>query len=169
MKDNINKDQKYLNIVSDILEHDEFSKTKDIVHHGMNRYDHSLRVSYYSYKIAKVLKLDEEEVARGALLHDFFLDNNRDVNLRERVSLLINHPKYALDKASQHFDLTEKQKDMIVSHMWPVSIRAPRYLESWIVDLTDNYVAIAEAMYNARSQLSVASNFLIVLLLNYLR
>ena len=53
-------DKEYWNKVNDILEHDEFKKMEDIVHHGITRYNHSVRVSYYSYRIAKFLRLDSE-------------------------------------------------------------------------------------------------------------
>ena len=71
------EDREYISVVKDILEHEEFNKTKNIVHHGLNRFDHCMRVSYYSYKIAKALKLDYEDVARAGLLHDFFFTNTK--------------------------------------------------------------------------------------------
>jgi uncharacterized protein len=46
-------DIKYLNIVYDILENESFKKMDNIVHHGITRLDHSIRVSYYSYRLAK--------------------------------------------------------------------------------------------------------------------
>ena len=94
------KDRKYLSIVSDILEHPEFLKWKDIMHHGMDRYNHSVRVSYYSYRIAKLLHLDYEATARGALLHDFFFEDNESIDKKERAEVLVNHPRYALMNAN---------------------------------------------------------------------
>ena len=46
-----NKD--YYNIISDILDNEKFKKTDECIHHGLSRMDHSLKVSYYSYKLAK--------------------------------------------------------------------------------------------------------------------
>ena len=69
----VENDLRYRKIVKNILDNEEFNKIKNIEHHGITRYDHSLKVSYYSYKIAKTLKLDYRQVARGGLLHDFFL------------------------------------------------------------------------------------------------
>lgn len=145
MNSKINSDLKYLRIVRDILENDEFQKTKNITHHGMTRFDHSVRVSYYSYKIAKLLFLDYKDVARAGLLHDFFFTDNKNIRIKTRMYTLYNHPKFALSNASQNFYLSEKEKDIIRSHMFPINIYVPRYLESWIVDLTDNIVAICEA------------------------
>lgn len=162
-------DKEYINIVSDIIDNEEFNKTKEIMHHGLNRFDHCLRVSYYSYKVAKLLKLSYEDVARAGLLHDFFFVDNNEVGTKKRLDVLINHPKYALSNARRHFDLTDKEEDIIVTHMFPVSPRTPKYLESWIVDMVDNCVAVSEAFYAARRHLGVAANFLLLVVLNYWR
>ena len=49
--------------------------SKEIYDFGeyITRFDHSMKVSYYSYKVAKLLHLDYRQTARGGLLHDFFL------------------------------------------------------------------------------------------------
>ena len=163
------KDLEYMSLVSDILEHKEFNKTKDIMHHGLNRFDHCIRVSYYSYKITKLLKLGYKDVARAGLLHDFFFVDNNDVDATKRLDVLINHPKYALTNSKRYFELNEKEENIITSHMFPVALKAPKYAESWIVDIVDNIVAIGEAAYITRKQLKVAVNFLVVVILNYWR
>ena len=43
-------------------------------------YEHLIKVSYKSYKIAKKLDLDYVSVARAGLLHDFYLDGNERSN-----------------------------------------------------------------------------------------
>ena len=58
-------DKEYYDIVSDIINNDEFDKIKKIEHHGITRYEHSLKVSYRAYKIAKFLKLNAYETARA--------------------------------------------------------------------------------------------------------
>ena len=60
-------------LVNDILENDKFKKIDNYRHHGMTRLEHSVKVSYYSYKIAKKLRLNYRAVARAGLLHDFFV------------------------------------------------------------------------------------------------
>jgi len=158
-------DLEFRKIVNHILEDETFKKTKDISHHGINRYDHSLRVSYYSYKICKFLKLDYIDSARGGLLHDFFLDNRED----NKLTILYNHPKYALETAKKHFVLTEKEEDIIKSHMFPVNIIPPKYLESWIVDMVDNVAGIYEKCMSMNLHLKTAFNFLILVFINSLR
>ena len=66
-------DKKYLKIVNDIVDSEEFDKLKSIDHHGITRYEHSVKVSYYAYKISKFLKLDYKATARGGLLQMQFI------------------------------------------------------------------------------------------------
>ena len=63
--------KEYYSIVEDILDNEEFNKLRNIEHHGITRFDHSMKVSYYSYVIAKKINFNYKEMARGALLHDF--------------------------------------------------------------------------------------------------
>ena len=65
-------DKEFKYIIKDILSNDEFLKTKQKVHHGITRYDHLMRVSYYSFLVSKFLRLNYKETTRAALLHDFF-------------------------------------------------------------------------------------------------
>ena len=162
-------DRQYLSIVGDILEDEKFAEMKEIIHHGLDRMGHSLRVSYYSYKISRILGLDYESAARGGLLHDFFFEKNVKANPKTRLQTLFNHPKYALNNASKRFNLTEMEKDIIVSHMFPVAINPPKYVEGWIVNLVDDAVAIAEVSYKARTKISYSFNFLLILMFTYLR
>ena len=162
------RDMQYVNIVEDILNNKEFGKTKEIVH-GLDRMGHSLRVSYYSYKISKILGLDYKSAARAGLLHDFFLQNNQESNLKERAQTLVKHPQYAVENASKEFRLNELEKDIITTHMFPVAPKIPRYLESWVVNLVDDAVAIAEVGYNARDKITYALNFILIFVFANLR
>lgn len=162
-------DRQYLSIVGDILDDEKFVKIKEITHHGLDRMGHSLRVSYYSYKISKILGLNYESAARGGLLHDFFFEINVKASPKTRLQTLVNHPKYALHNANKYFNLSDMEKDIIVSHMFPVSIKPPKYAEGWIVNLVDDAVAIAEISYKARTKISYAFNFLLILMFTYLR
>lgn len=165
----MNSNKEFFNIVNDILENDEFNKLKDIKHHGLNRFDHSFRVSYYSYLVTKKLGLDYKKSARAGLLHDFFLDNNEKVKVNKRFETLINHPKYALENSCKYFELSDMEKDIILTHMFPVSITPPKYIESWLVDLIDDGVSIYERYFQTKKQLSFAYSFLFILFFNYFR
>ena len=153
-------DRNYECLVKDILLDKDFNKMKDIRHHGMNRLDHSLRVSYYSYKITKALGLDYESTARAGLLHDFFFENNQESSIGKRGKTLIEHPEYALENAKSKFELNDKEENIIESHMFPVALHLPKYLESWIVDMVDNGVAIWEIYKAYAPQLKPVANLM---------
>lgn len=162
-------DREYLYIVRDILEHQEFQRLSSITHHGNNRYDHCVRVSFWSYRISKFFRLDYGRVARAALLHDFFFEENEGIDKKTRTTVLVKHPQYALENACRYFELSDMEKDIIATHMFPVNLRVPKYLESWIVDLVDDVVAVYEKTYILRKQLSTSVSFMFIILLNYLR
>ena len=128
----------FVDITQDILDNKEFNKLKEITHHGMNRYDHSFRVALVSYSITKSLRLDYTKTARAALLHDFFLEENVGEKTSTRIKTLFKHPTYAVENSSKYFNLSDLEKDIITTHMFPISFKIPKYLESWIVDLVDD-------------------------------
>lgn len=163
------EDREYLNIVYDILENDEFKAMEYIVHHEGNRLEHSIRVSYYSYKISKIFRLDSEKVARAALLHDFFLEDNQDATIKEKAKNMVKHPEYALRNAKKYFKLSKLEEDIIVSHMFPIGKHIPKYFESWMVDLVDDVAAVYEKTAIVRKQLSTATCFLVMFVVNNLR
>ncbi len=137
------KDPEYKIIVKDILENKEFLKLKDIEHHGTTRFIHSTKVSYISYKIAKFLRLDYEKTARGGLMHDFFFSPEHRC-AKERSISFFAHPPKALALAKSQFNLSKKEEDMIISHMFPSYPSLPKYLETWIISFVDKGVAIQE-------------------------
>ena len=163
----IMSDEEFESIIEDINNSEPFQKTKEIIHHCSNRYDHCRRVAYYSYIIAKKLHLSYEEVARAGMLHDFFLVDNKDITFREKIGTLMNRPKYALKYSEKFFNLTDKEKDIIVTHMFPIApTRVPKYLESWIVNLVDDYVAIKEEIYAKKKLFIGYTNFLLAFFVN---
>ena len=147
-------DISYIELVDDILKHEEFSKLKNYKHHGDNRLCHCIRVSYYSYLLSKKLKLDYKSVARAGLLHDFFFVNNQKVSLKERIKVLFIHPKLALANAKKYFELNKKEENIIYSHMFPLNLYLPTKIESVLVDLVDDYMAIYERYFTIKEKIS---------------
>ena len=133
--------EEFQKIIQPILDNKEFMKTKDKVHHGITRFDHLMRVSYYSYLVTKALRLNYKETTRAALLHDFFLDETTNDSA---IGALQNHPYYALENAKKYYDLTEREEDIIKTHMFPVTFTPPKYLESWLVSFVDKTIATYE-------------------------
>lgn len=168
---NYEKDEQYIRIVKHILNDKEFSQMKDVPHHNSTRLNHSLKVSYYSYKIAKMLRLDYEDVARGGLLHDFYLGQVNDQKTFKDKFLLYTtkHPNEALDNSTKYFDLTDKEKDIIVSHMFPVDVKVPKYAESWIVSLVDKVVSTKEFGYKFSHRLSWVTNLYLLIVFRFMK
>ncbi len=162
------KDDEYSYLVKDILNNKEFNELSTIAHHGETRLDHSLRVSYFSYKISKALKLDFKETARAGLLHDFYLDTTKDYKkMKDKVKLFsIGHPEDALVNANKLFYLSEKEKDIIRTHMFPIGFKIPKYLESWVVNMVDTSVSVYEFTRKFSYQLSTAVNIWLILFIN---
>ena len=138
------KNHEFLNIIKDILSNETFQNLRLFKHHyGSNRYEHCLSVAYNSYKICKFLGLDHVSAARAGVLHDLFLYDCENPETRPK-NHIINHPKVALKNAIKLFLLNDIEKDIILKHMWPVTISTPRYLETFIVTFVDKYCAMKE-------------------------
>ncbi|NLM63260.1 MAG: phosphohydrolase [Mollicutes bacterium] len=159
------KDYEFLDIVEDILENKQFKRLKEMGHHGCNRFDHSLKVSYYSYKVSKFLGLDYYETARAALIHDFFFTKN-DRNAKEFILSNFTHPKEAVNNSMKYFSISEKEKNIILSHMFPLVLYLPKYSESWIVNMVDKLVATQEWSYTFSYKLRNATTLIGLFIIN---
>lgn len=160
------ENEEFYSLISDILDNKHFNELKNIRHHGITRFNHSLRVSYYTYLTTKKLGLNYEESTRAALLHDFFTD---EVCNQKMSNALKNHPKVALENSKKNFNLSKLQEDIIVKHMFPVTRELPKYKESWIVDVIDDIASIYERTYSMSSELQAAVNFIFIILLIKIR
>lgn len=138
----------YYEIVNEILNHEEFIKRKNYMHHGkISVYDHSLKVSIMAYKISKKLKIgDYKKAAIGGLLHDFYYrpwQNNKNKKpLFKKHGF--THAKEALENSKKYFPnyIDEKTSNIILRHMFPLNIIPPKYKESWIVTIADKIVSM---------------------------
>ena len=56
----------------------------------------------------------------------------------------LRHPRIALDNARRDFVLTSREEDIIRKHMFPLTLRPPRYKESVVVTCADKLCAMGE-------------------------
>lgn len=113
-------------------------------HHGpITTLDHSLFVAYCSYRAARVLHLDAQAAARGGLLHDLYLYDPKDKSAHPG-NQCFDHPRAAARNAARLTELTDKERNIILSHMWPLGGPLPRSREAWLVDLVDTLCAGVE-------------------------
>lgn len=54
--------------------------------------------------------------------------------------------KFALKNAKDEFELNELEQEMILKHMWPVTIALPRHIETYIITIADKLCAINESV-----------------------
>ena len=152
----------YKSIVAYIMNNEEFLKIESSNHHGTSRLEHSVKVSYYSYLIAKKLNFDYEKTATAGLLHDYFITDN-DKTIIDSIKMLFKHSKIASDNAVNQFNVSEKEKNIIETHMFPINIKPPRFKEGWLVSIVDKVVGSIEfgskLKYNAYLWVLFLSNF----------
>lgn len=160
-------DSEYLEIVKNILNNKEYKELRKCEHHGINRYEHSLKVSYMAYKYAKKHNLDYKEAAIGGLLHDFFITGN--MNFIEKTKSFFNHPKKSLSNSLKFYSITAKEENIIISHMFPFGSKIPKYKESWVVSLCDKKVAFTEFRLKFNYKFRYASNLTLLILLNFIK
>lgn len=140
----------YLSCVRDVDVHADVQSMRLLPQHaeGVSTYDHSVLVAYSSYRVCRALGLDARAAARGGLLHDLFLYNwqeRRGAGLRDHIQ---NHPRYALENAEARFSLTDTERDIIATHMWPATpTRFYRRWESLVVSCMDKLCAAAELLH----------------------
>jgi uncharacterized protein len=135
--------KEFNSICKDILNNSEFNKLKNEPHHGITRYDHSLRVAKTVFKWAKQDHLnDYKDITRAALLHDFYTnDEMEELSSYERLSA---HPKLALNNAKKYFKINKMQEDIIKNHMYPATKTKPNTKEGKMVSKADKLVATYE-------------------------
>lgn len=139
----MNKEFAY--IIKDIAKNDTVKQMNNFEHHlNTTCYDHCLNVSYYSYIITKKLGLNYIDTARACMVHDLFLYDWKGSRTKHGGLHGFSHPRTALNNAKELFDLTDKEQDIILKHMWPMTVVLPKYRESYIVSFVDKFCAIKE-------------------------
>ena len=108
---------------------------------------HCINVAQTAYFMSHRLhiKVHERDLIRGALLHDYFLYDWHDKCLKNSIHGF-THPGKALKEASKDFELTKIEKDMIRSHMFPLTVRPPKYREGVLLCIADKLCALQETI-----------------------
>lgn len=142
----IYSNDEFIQMIDDLLNNDTVKQMKNFrQHYETSCFDHCLIVSYYCYLYGKKFNLDYVSCARAAMLHDLFLYDWRKKQDDRKGLHAFTHPKTAYKNASKLFALNEKEKDIILKHMWPVTIALPKYKESYLLTLVDKYCALNES------------------------
>lgn len=124
---------------------------REFVQHGdVSVYEHVVAVAIESCRMADALSrhgiaVDRPSLVRGALLHDYFLYDWHDPEPWHRLHGF-RHPFFALRNAEDDFTLDERERDIIVRHMFPLVPVPPTCREAWIVCGADKLVALRETL-----------------------
>jgi len=144
----VESDQQYMEYAADILGHDIFQSLDDYIQHGKTTCKiHCLQVSYFSYRICWKAGLDAKAAARAGLLHDLFLYDWHTYGKQTGKRFHgFTHPRTALNNAERYFNLTDKEKNMILRHMWPLTPIPPSSREGLILVFADKYCSSLEIL-----------------------
>ncbi len=146
-------DKEYMSIINEILNKEKVQQMKKYrQHYNINCFYHCLFVSYNTYLICKKHNLDYISAARAGMVHDLFLYDWRKRERGRKGLHAYTHGKTAFKEASEILNLNDKEKDMIIKHMWPVTPAIPKYKETFILTFVDKYFAIAEAFIKIKEK-----------------
>lgn len=127
----------------------EAEMMKQYVQHGqISTYDHVVSVTRLSFYLNRRLHLgaSDAELVRGAFLHDFYLYDWHENAYFGRLHGY-HHPKIALENAMRRYELTEVEKNIIKSHMWPLTLfSVPKCRAAFIVCLADKICSAYETV-----------------------
>lgn len=138
------QDKEYYELIRDIINAPSVQSLKKIQHHFFqSRFDHVVTVSYYSYRIGKLLHLDYKAMARAGLLHDLFFYDWKRTHLTFTQHAYI-HPRIAIKNAERITTLTPLEKEIILHHMSGATMDMCKSKEALIVNLVDDYSAVSE-------------------------
>ena len=155
----IKNDKEFIEIIEDLLQNKMVQDMKNYrQHYETSCYDHCLQASYYCYKICKKRNWDYVSAARATMVHDLFLYEWRKRQPDRKGLHAFTHPRTAYENACKIMDLNKKEKDIILKHMWPLTIKFPRYKESFLLTLVDKYCALSESYHEIRSRHSKKKN-----------
>ncbi len=135
-------------LIHEVSMHPQAQEMKDYIQHGkISTYDHCMDVAKWSYRLNKTFHVgsDEKQLVRGAFLHDFYLYDWHDHQGRWHG---YKHPHIAKENASRFFSLTKKEKNIIQSHMWPLTLfHFPKSREAVLVCVADKICSTNETLF----------------------
>lgn len=138
--------------IQQCLRSERFLSMDQFIQHGnTTTLEHSILVTYYSYRLNQFLHLhsDISALLTGALLHDYYLYDWHEKEAWHRWHGF-RHPTFSLRQALIDYELTKKEIDIIKKHMWPLTIIPPRYREAWIVCSVDKVSSLMEFIIQYR-------------------
>lgn len=132
-----------------------YADTRRFVQHGgVTVYRHCVRVAVLSCRLADAFgwQVDRAALIRGALLHDYFLYDWHETDDSHRLHGF-THPRTALRNACADWTLTDREQNIILRHMFPLTPVPPACREGWLVCLADKLCAVQEMVTTRTARL----------------
>lgn len=160
IEDLIKEDNDFSDIIRPLIENETVLQMKNFrQHYETTCFDHCLTAAYYCYCICKKYHLDYKSATRAAMLHDLFLYDWRERQSDRKGLHAFTHGKTACENACKLFNLNDKEKDIIIKHMWPVTIAFPKSFEGFVLTFVDKYCAMSESFEILKSRLFTKKSF----------
>ncbi len=135
---------------------EEAGLMKKYIQHGrISTYDHVVSVVCLSFYLNRRFHLGapERELVRGAFLHDFYLYDWHENGYLGRFHGL-HHPAIALENAQKRYQLSELERNIIASHMWPLTPFAmPKSRAAFLVCLADKICSSYETVVRRKTMM----------------
>ena len=147
------EEREFALLVQDLAQDERCQEMKNFIQHGsITTYEHCLRVARMAFQLNRRLHAgaDERVLVAAGFLHDYYLYDwhNHGDHLHG-----FHHPLIAARNAGRDFDLDEKAKKAIESHMWPLTfLHAPTSREAWLVTLADKICSAEETVMLRKEQ-----------------
>lgn len=138
-------EREFFALAHQIIRHEEFAVSRASRRHIRgNHYSHALKTAYLCYRFGRRFPVGASpaELVRGALLHDF---------CAREMANLCTHPRLALENARRLFgELTKTEQDMILRHMFPLTILPPSTRAGWLLWFCDKLAALDDYFCHRR-------------------
>lgn len=134
-------------------------RMRQYIQHGcVTTYEHCMRVAAISFWLNRRLNLgcDEASLVRGAFLHDFYLYDWHEPHPEAGLHGF-SHPAIALANAEQRYTLNDRERNVIRSHMWPLTLLTPpRCREAAVVCVADKMSSATETLFERQRMIPAA-------------
>lgn len=132
-----------------LLRQPEVRQMEQFTQHGrVSTLEHCRRVAERSFWLSLRLgwQVDRKALVTGALLHDFYGYDWHEKRPGQKLHGF-THPAAACENASRVFQLSRKERGIIRSHMWPLTLfHAPASREAWLVSAADKWCSLEETL-----------------------
>ncbi|KAB8288129.1 HD domain-containing protein [Bifidobacterium avesanii] len=128
------------------------SEKRYLQHGNTTTFEHSVAVAERAVRLANLFSLerrvDMRSLVVSGLLHDYFLYDWHDDEDWHRLHGFI-HGRIACMNAKRDFGedvVNDVVADSLTNHMYPLTNVPPKYLEGWLVSVSDKMCATSETV-----------------------